>query len=544
MSIALTKGMKPYLGLSAVLVGALTGCPKPPQVIVCPQIAPSATGSVVSGRLIRSDLTPKGAQVSGVTPSGVQATNQAARVPGELVVRYRDGLVGLQGVQPAGVRAERRVGSVSVLEVETGQEQAIQASLERDPNVEAVGPNYVYKRLAIPNDPKFSDQKNLSLIGAPTAWDTQKGSANVLVAVLDDGYSPSQNDLVDRISFPIPKTGLWLDPANKDNDPVELANDAHGTAVASVIAANTNNAQAISGVAWEGVKVVPIKIFADSTTTDSTSAIVSGAIDAAVDVKARVINMSFCLVNGSNNLCSTTSDPVIDAALEKAYKSGAVLVAAAGNDANYASYVPGSVSYPALNRYVLAVGSVEDTLGRSDFSDYGSNLDLVAPGRNLWVLLNTGVGQESGTSFSAPTVAGVAGLLQSCGLTNPDLVNARLLETAQDLDKAGRDDQTGNGLVRADLALAGPDAANALGVTTVVSSNKGIVKTVQSSLQAGRSTGAYTFDGLSPGTYLVRVSVDANRDGKENSGDLVGQRSVVVTGSPAYGQDVRLDPLP
>ncbi len=459
-------------------------------------------------------------------------------------MRYRDGRVGLQGVQPAGVRAERRVGSVSVLEVEAGQEDAIQARLETDPNVEAIGPNYLYKRLAIPNDPKFADQTNLSLIGAPTAWDTQKGSASVLVAVLDDGYSPTQNDIVERISFPIPKAGLWLDPANKDNDPIELPNDTHGTAVASVIAASTNNAQAIAGVAWEGVKVVPIKIFADAATTESTSAIVSGAIEAAIDVKARVINMSFCLVNGSNNLCSTTSDPVIDAALEKAYKSGAVLVAAAGNDATYSSYVPGSVSYPALNRYVLAVGSVENTLVRSDFSDYGSNLDLVAPGRNLWVLLGTGVGQESGTSFSAPTVAGVAALLQSCGLTNPDLVNARLLETAQDIDSAGRDDQTGNGLVRADLALAGPDAATNLGVTTVVSSSKGIVKTVQSSLQAGRSTGAYTFDGLSPGTYTLRVSVDANRDGKEDSGDLVGQRSAVVTGSPAFGQDVRLDPLP
>jgi uncharacterized protein (DUF2141 family) len=138
----------------------------------------------------------------------------------------------------------------------------------------------------------------------------------------------------------------------------------------------------------------------------------------------------------------------------------------------------------------------------------------------------------------------VAALLQSCGLTNPDLVNARLLETAQDIDSAGRDDQTGNGLVRADLALAGPDATKNMSVTTVVSSSKGIVKTVQSSMQAGRSLGAYTFDGLSPGTYMVRVSVDANRDGKENSGDLVGQRNVVVTGSPAYGQDVRLDPLP
>jgi serine protease len=541
MSIALTEGMKPYLGLSAVLLGALTGCPKPPPVIVCPQIAPSATGSVVSGRLIRSDLTPKGARVAGLTPSSVL---NAARVPGELVVRYRDGQSAALGIQPAGVRAVRQVGSVSVFEVEPGQENAIQARLETDVNVESVGPNYVYKRLAVPNDPKFADQQNLSLIGAPTAWDTQKGSSSVLVAVLDDGYSPDQTDLVERLGFPTPKTGLWLDPANKDNDPIELANDTHGTAVASIIAANTNNARAIAGVAWEGVQVVPIKVFADTTTSDSTSAIIVGAIDAAIDVKARVINMSFCLVNGATNLCSTASDPVIDAALERAYKSGAVLVAASGNDANYASYTAGSVAYPALNRYVLAVGSVENTLVRSDFSDFGSNLDLVAPGRNLWVLLNTGIGQESGTSFSAPTVAGVAALLQSCGLTNPDLVNARLLETAQDIDSAGRDDQTGNGLVRADLALAGPDATKNLSVTTVVSSGKGIVKTVQSSIQAERSLGAYTFDGLSPGTYMVRVSVDANRNGKEDSGDLVGQRNVVVTGSPAYGQDVRLDPLP
>jgi hypothetical protein len=527
--------MKRFLSLGAVLIFAVTACPR---------VTPPPAEPVLSGRLMRSDLTPKAALTSQEAPSSL--TDQAARVPGELVVRYRDGRIGLQGVRPAGVRAERVLGSVSVLEVEAGREDAVQVQLETDPNIEAVGPNYLYRRLATPNDPKFADQQNLGLIGAPAAWNTQKGAAGVLVAVLDDGYDPDQMDITRRITLPTPKSGLWLDPANQDNDPKELSSDTHGAAVASVIAATTDNALGIAGVTWQGVQVIPIKVFPDPTNPNppATTATIAGAIDTALDVGARVINMSFCLISSSTNLCSSKNDTVIDAALEKAYKAGAVLVAASGNDAASAGYVAGSVAYPALNRYVLAVGSVENSLGRSDFSDFGPNLDLVAPGRNVWVLLGSGVGRESGTSFSSPTVAGVAALLRSNGLTSPDVINARLLETAQDLGASGRDDQTGNGLVRADLALSGPDAATGLPVTTTLSSGGAVVKTVQSSLQPGRSIGAYSIPNLSNGTYTVRVSVDVNKNGREDSGDLVGQRSVTVTGLPLYGQDVKLDPVP
>ena len=541
-SLAPTGRLKPFL--SGLLIVAVTACQP---------VKPPAAEAVVSGRLMRADLNAKAASagISRAQESVRVPGEGAARVPGELVVRYRDGRVGTLGARPASVRAQRQLGSISVLEVDPGSEESVRAQLENDPNVEAVGPNYRYKRLATPNDPKFAQQTNLSLIGAPAAWNVQKGAAGVLVAVLDDGYNANQTDISGRIALPTPKSGLWLDPGNGDNQPTEFPGnstfpeDTHGGAVASIVAAATDNGLGIAGVTWQGVQVVPIKVFTDpggSAPSGGTSATIAAALDTAIDVGAKVINMSFCLVSG--NLCSSASDPVIDAALEKAYKAGAVLVAASGNDAASGGYVAGSIAYPALNRYVLAVGSIENALGRSNFSDYGPKLDLVAPGRNVWVLLGASIGQESGTSFSSPTVAGVAALLRSNGLSSPDLIFARLLETAQDLGAAGRDDQTGNGLVRADLALSGPDAALGYNVTTTVLNGATIVKTLKSSLQPGRSTGAYSLSDISPGTYTVRVSVDVNKNGTEDSGDLVGQRSITVTSLPLYGQDVTLNPVP
>lgn len=537
-----TGHIEPILGLGALLIVTITACQpvKPPPV-----------DAVVSGRLMRADLNAKAASITGVSPTSLGGTQEPSRVPGELVVRYRDGRVGTLGARPTSIRAERNLGSVSVLEVDPGSEESVRSQLAADPNVEAVGPNYIYRPLAIPNDPKFAQQTNLGLIGAPTAWNAQKGASGVLVAVLDDGYNANQTDIVGRIALPTPKPGLWLDPGNGDNRPTEFPGnstypeDTHGGGVASVVAATTDNGLGIAGVTWQGVQVVPIKIFTDPGGTapaGGTSATVAAALDTAIDVGARVINMSFCLVNGS--LCSSANDTVIDAALEKAYKAGAVLIAASGNDAAATGYVAGSIAYPASNRYVLAVGSVENTLARSNFSDYGPKLDIVAPGRNVWVLAGTGIVQESGTSFSSPTVAGVAALLRSNGFSSPDVIVARLLETAQDLGTSGRDDQTGNGLVRADLALSGPDAAQGYNVTTTVSSGSTIIKTIKSTLQPGRSTGAYSLTDIAAGTYTVRVSVDVNKNGAEDSGDLVGQRSITVTSLPLYGQDVTLNPVP
>ncbi len=540
------------LALGGVLILGITACPQTPQV--------QSGGNLVTGRLMRSDnakaasasLSTSRSSTSSSSASSLGSAAQAARVPGELVVRYRDGRIGLQGAQPAAIRSERSLGSASLLTVAVGSEEAVRAQLAADPNVAAVGPNYRYKRLATPNDSEFSQQTNLGLIGAPAAWDIQKGASGVLVAVLDDGYNPNQPDMVSRIALPIPKSGLWLDPGNGDNQPTEFQGDnsnppdTHGGGVASVIAAQTDNGLGIAGVAWQGVQVVPIKIFTDPGSTvpsGGTTAIIAAALDTAINLKANVINMSFCLVD-SNNLCTGSSDPVIDAQLQAAYASGAVMVAASGNDGAKPNYVPGTVAYPASNRYVLAAGSIEDSLGRSDFSNYGPNLDLVAPGRDVWVLSGTGMAQESGTSFSSPTVAGVAALLRSNGLSSPDVIEARLLETAQDLGASGRDDQTGNGLVRADLALAGPNAAQGYPVTTTVMSSTTVVQTVTSSLQPGRSMGAYSLNGLAAGTYTLNVWVDVNRDGTQDSGDLIGQRSLSITSLPTYGQDVTLNPVP
>ena len=394
-----------------------------------------------------------------------------------------------------------------------------------------------------PNDPEFALQANLRLIGLPRAWQINPKARAVLVAVLDDGYDSSLFDMTDRIHLPIPPAGRFLDTGDRDNDP-QAKHKSHGSAVASVIAAATNNLTGIAGIASEGVRVVPIKVFGDDGQA-STETIAAG-LETAIAIGARVANVSLGieLNDADGRHCVTDArSATLDAALRHAAEAGLLVIAASGNDGS------GNICYPASNPDTLAVGSINDDRKRSSFSSHGAGLDLVAPGNRVLTITDGRITTMSGTSFSAPTVAGVAALLFAQGTTSSDQVFVRLLETASDLGDAGRDREFGAGLVRADLALEqnipeqGTQTVQGWPMVATVSNENGILRQQRSTFNA-QGLAAYSFKDLPAGTYSVRLLIDKNGNGLEDAGDLTGSRTVRFDGSALYSQDVKLEPVP
>ena len=305
----------------------------------------------------------------------------------------------------------------------------------------------------IPNDPYFSFQWNMPLIQAPQAWDVSTGQG-VLVATLDTGVAYENFDIYQQ--SPDLSTTHFVPGYDFINGDAHANDDeGHGTHVAGTIAQSTNNGQGVTGVAF-GATLMPVKVL-DKQGQGSYDAIAQGIIYAA-DRGARVINMSLSGRGGSSALAE-----VVDYATRK----GALIVAAAGNS-------QGPVEYPAAYEKVLAVGSVGYNRTRVDYSNFGPQIALVAPGGDTDVDLNgdgypDGILQQTfrgdvtsfgfyyyeGTSMATPHISGVAALLFAYNpAATADQVRQAMQSTALDLGPVGRDDEYGYGLVQAANALA------------------------------------------------------------------------------------------
>lgn len=239
----------------------------------------------------------------------------------------------------------------------------------------------------IPNDTKYSSQWGPKKIRADEAWIISRGS--VIVAVVDTGVDYNHEDLSGKVI-------KGKDFADNDNDPMDK--HSHGTHVAGIIAAKTNNNKGIAGISW-GSKILAVKIYKDGSGNGATCAITAAAIKYAVANGAKVINFS------SWNF---PNKAILHDAIKDVVKKGSLFVATAGNAGSSSKNYPGA--YPES----FTVGSTTSTDSRSSFSNYGSWVDIAAPGSNI---LSTVPGNKydykSGTSMAAPHVAGAAAVVWS-----------------------------------------------------------------------------------------------------------------------------------
>lgn len=292
---------------------------------------------------------------------------------------------------------ERRPGEERYALVEFDPARSVQtalAEIESLPGVAEAWPDHLVFLNWTPNDPYYpNDQKNLQQIGLEKAWNRTRGG-NVMVAVLDTGYKLS------GLSDPAETILDGYDFGENDDDPTDT--EGHGTHVANIIAEGTNNNIGCAGAA-PSVRLLPVKVFPDYSGGASESDIIDG-IDWAVDQGARVINMSLG-GSGYNSVCARAISDAVD--------QGVVVVVASGNDGDM-------VDYPAAYEDSIAVGSCnKHDLGdypiRSDFSNFGDDLDLVAPGEAIVgeTFGPQGVGYYLawGTSVASPHVAAAAALL-------------------------------------------------------------------------------------------------------------------------------------
>jgi type VII secretion-associated serine protease mycosin len=355
--------------------------------------------------------------------------------PHSVLVRFKHGTSASASDRVLRNRKARATGEVTgtgYLRVRAeGRAADLVRDLRRDPTVASVTLDYRRRLTANPNDPAFAaDQAYLKTVRLPQAWDVTKGSTSQIIAVVDTGVNTSHPDLTGR-------TVAGYNAVNPGSAPTDL--NGHGTMVAGVAAANTNNGVGVAGAAWTA-RIMPVKVFRpDGYALDSE---IAAGIVWAADRGATIINLS---------LGGPGSSPVLHDAVKYATNKGALVVVAAGNDGD------DTPQYPAAYPEVVAVGATDKAGVLTDFSSYGDWIDVAAPGYDI---VSTGLGKDyyiaDGTSFAAPIVSGIAALIRTKYPNwTPAQVLNRLRTSARDAGPRGIDPYYGYGVVDALRAVGG-----------------------------------------------------------------------------------------
>jgi thermitase len=318
-------------------------------------------------------------------------------VPGEILVKFKSGYEGpgAKVIDDLGARLLEKLSRIDVSRIELpggiSVEQGL-ARLEKLPFVEYAEPNLIFEPFWAPDDPRWEQQWGIRKIRTPTGWGVETGSSQTVIAILDTGVDLDHPDLVDRMV-------AGRDFVDGDTSADDVG--GHGTHCAGIAAASANNGEGIAGVC-PNCSVMPVRVLRPAG--GSASDVAKGIIWAA-DHGADVISMSL----GGLFPSSTQLD-----AMEHAWKSGAILIAAAGNSG------VDSPHYPAYHDLCLAVAATDRNDQRAGFSNHGSWVDVAAPGSFIISTVpGGGYENKSGTSMATPYVAGLAGLLFSRpGATN------------------------------------------------------------------------------------------------------------------------------
>jgi thermitase len=331
----------------------------------------------------------------------------------------------------AGAREQRLIAGIGVrvVTVPAGSAASALGKLRGSRDVAFAEADATATATDVPNDPSFSLQWGLKKIKAPEAWTTNTGSASVKVAVLDTGVSLAHPDLQGKIV--LSKNLSSSSTADDVND--------HGSHVAGIAASTTNNGVGVAGVGYT-VSIMNVKVLGDSGSGLYSD--VATGITWAADNGANVINLS---------LGGTMASSTLEAAVNYAWSKGVVVVAAAGNNSSSSPF------YPASYDNVVAVAATTDLDKLASFSNYGTWVDVAAPGISVYSTIPGGYGYMSGTSMASPFVSGLAALLfaqvtdtNGNGLRN-DEVRSRIQSTADNVGLSG----IGSGRINAYRAVTG-----------------------------------------------------------------------------------------
>ena len=383
--------------------------------------------------------------------------------PGQVLVKFKptaSSLMKAAALVALESQAVARLPHLDVFVVRIGGGATVEETVEafrRNPDVEYAEPNFMCRISVTPNDTLFKYQYALSNAGqvigvpgspqgkpsadikAPQAWEETKGLASVIIAVIDTGVDLNHFDLKNKL------VSSGRDFVNSD---LSASDDhGHGTLVAGIAAAETNNDEGVAGVAWNA-RILPVKVL-DASGNGPTDTVAQGIIW-ATDNGAAVINLSL----GADEPSQTLRD-----AVKYAYDKGVFIAAAAGNTNT-------AVSYPAAyHPYCFAVAATDYNDQRASWSNFGSDIDVAAPGERIlapYPMALTPPGfipyaYGQGTSMAAPHVAGLAALLKGLKpwLKVAD-IQAVIRYSADDVIASvypGKDEFVGYGRVNLEKAL-------------------------------------------------------------------------------------------
>ena len=321
----------------------------------------------------------------------------------------------LQGNYP---KFLNNIFSVNVNESKPNKLQKIVDKLNKLANIEFAQINNCYfsenqTDSTTPNDPLYSQQYYHQNINSEAGWDVTSGDPSVIIGILDVyGIQTNHEDLADNMWInkgEIPDDGIdnddngyvddihgWNFWTNNNGQSSPWYTNYHATSVAGISAASTNNSIGVAGVCQQ-CKILTLRMRNSIQTVP--------ALFYAFDNGAKVINMSF----GSYY----ENDPILDKAFDYLYENNIVLIASAGNDNTDTAH------YPSGHPHVLSIAATNIDNNSTDFTNYGLDVDLAAPGEDIYTTFmyegdkGTKYAYMDGTSVAAPIVSGAAGLLLS-----------------------------------------------------------------------------------------------------------------------------------
>ncbi|MFW6308747.1 MAG: S8 family peptidase [bacterium] len=390
--------------------------------------------------------------------------------------------------------------------------QTAEEDLESDSEILSTSENKVFSIFDYkePNDEYYNKQWAPSVMRLPQSWRDSRGSSNVRMAVLDTGINDNNFELSDFID-----TDSGYNFVDENDDFFD--GHGHGTHVSGIIGAKGNNEKGVAGVMWDS-ELIPVKVLSDSGSGSEWSVAqgilyAAGLLEEQPIEKADVINMSL-------GIHSEEVPELMEDAVQKATEAGVVIVAAAGNSGTE------EVGYPAKFEEVIAVGSVsyreDEAPELASYSSYGPEVDLVAPGTDIWSTIDDHhITDMSGTSMASPQIAGVAGLLISEGTPHNEVL-PRMKKTAIDLGDEGFDNKYGYGMINTYWSVHNSDEINIM-----VGKRDGQEFTPVAETTTSIEENEYVLEDVPEGEYEVMAWIDVRGSGNLENGDYFATTETV-----------------